>query len=193
MSVNVLKEYFFRHFMGRVKVRSHTLRLEISQTSPLRRPVSVHPIQTVTRVLSANLFSVDNICCVSRGGVFSPLNVSVRGDKITCYAPREISVRSMRSFKVTVADDLKKILLLPQERENRLRWQTKPPKQSMEVALAYFAPVIQEAILKVTLNKQRGTLLIWYNPDSRHFRPGGLYLYRRFGVAEKPEWRWCNL
>jgi hypothetical protein len=64
------------------------------------------------------------------------------------------------------------------------------PKKEGEMILAWFGPIIEEAVVRLTLNKQYGTLLIWYNPTSRHFEPKGVYLCRRLGVHETFEWRW---
>ena len=66
---------------------------------------------------------------------------------------------------------------------------------SMEVlpgvaVLAWYGPLIEGAVVKLALNRQRGTLFIWYNPRSRHFKPAGLFLARRLGAGAKPEWLW---
>jgi hypothetical protein len=81
-------------------------------------------------------------------------------------------------------------MVLPQERSNRLHWQTVKPAKEGEMLLAWFGPIVQDAVVKMTLNKQHGTLLIWYNPTSRHFESKGLYLSRRLGVRGDFEWRW---
>ena len=85
---------------------------------------------------------------------------------------------------------MKRMLILPQERTNRLQWQLARPKKEGEMILAWYGPVIEEAVMKLTLNKQQGTLLIWYNPQSRRFDPKGIYLYRRLCLHGDFEWRW---
>ena len=87
---------------------------------------------------------------------------------------------------------LKRASLIPQEKENRLSWLKERPKRPGEIILAWFGPIIEDALVKLALNKQRGTLLIWYNPHSRRFNPRGLYLYRRLGLKEKPGWQWAD-
>ena len=96
----------------------------------------------------------------------------------------------VRPLTVRVSSELERALQLPQERGNRLQWQRVRPKAPGEMILAWYGPIVEGAVVKLTLNKQRGTLLIWYNPQSRHFNSKGLYLYRRLGAKEKPEWRW---
>jgi hypothetical protein len=89
-----------------------------------------------------------------------------------------------------VREDFKRVAVLPQQRANRLQWQSVRPKKDDEMLLAWFGPIVADAVLKLTLNKQQGILLIWYNLQSRRFDAKGLYLYRRLGAHENLEWRW---
>jgi hypothetical protein len=116
--------------------------------------------------------------------------VKVKGAKIARYAPEEMRVRTAPKLKTRVRDGAKRAAVLPQERANRLQWQAVKPKKEGEMVLAWFGPIIEEAVVKLALNKQYGTLLIWYNPTSRHFEPKGVYLCRRLGVHGDFEWRW---
>ena len=93
-------------------------------------------------------------------------------------------------YTLKARDGLKQMLEIPQERTNRLKWQTHRPSEPGEVLLAWYGPLIEDAVIKLALNKARGTLLVWYNSQSKQFKTGGLYLYRRLGAGEKPEWRW---
>ncbi len=98
------------------------------------------------------------------------------------------AMKNRHSLKVR--NGLKQMLNFPQERANRLKWQSLRPREPGEVILAWYGPLIEDAVIKLALEKARGTLLVWYNSQSRQFNTGGLYLYRRLGVGEKPEWRW---
>jgi hypothetical protein len=116
--------------------------------------------------------------------------VNAKGAKIARYAIGEIGTHTRPKLKTKVHADVKRVAVLPQERLNRLQWQTVKPKKEGEMILAWFGPIVEEAIVKLTLNKQQGTLLIWYNPQSRRFDSKGLYLYKRLGIQGKLEWRW---
>jgi hypothetical protein len=99
--------------------------------------------------------------------------------------------RMKNQHTLKVHNGLKQMVELPQERTNRLKWQSlRPPKKPGEVILAWYGPLIEDAVIKLALEKARGTLLVWYNSQSKQFKTGGLYLYRRLGAGEKPEWRW---
>ena len=80
---------------------------------------------------------------------------------------------------------------LGQERANILKLQKKRPSIAKnEMILAWYSPIVDGAVERLVLDKQRGTLLVWYNPNSRQFKARGVYLIRRLGMSEKPEWRW---
>ena len=192
MSLEDIREYFSRHFLGRVKVHHSETAIPAPGVLALRRRVQTHPIRARMRVLSPSLLSLHGLECSNKGFRFATDLVQVKGARIRRYAPDELGVARVPLMRETSRprNGLKRILMFPQERANRLQWQTYRPKAPGEMILAWYGPLIEGAIVKLALNKQRGTLLIWYNPMSRHFKPGGLYLYRRLGAGEKPEWRW---
>ena len=109
------------------------------------------------------------------------------------YSAKEFKVfgnKMKTKHTLKVRDGLKQMLEFPQERTNRLKWQSFRPTEPGEVILAWYGPLIEDAVIKLALDKARGTLLVWYNSQSKQFKTGGLYLYRRLGTGEKPEWRW---
>ncbi|MDR1978617.1 MAG: hypothetical protein LBQ42_07780 [Synergistaceae bacterium] len=185
-----LKDYFCRHFLGRVKVRHFSLTIAPSRVLSLKRTVETHPIRTQMKVAGSTFLTYKNIACSSRGFRFAAQLVKTRGAKIAKYAPGEMKVRSLAKLKSKAREGMKRVAVLPQERTNRLQWQLVRPKKEGEMILAWYGPVIEEAVVKLTLNKQHGTLLIWYNPQSRRFEPKGIYLYRRLGIRGNFEWRW---
>ncbi|NLL36252.1 MAG: hypothetical protein GX256_01875 [Fretibacterium sp.] len=192
MSFQGLKDYFSRHFLGRVKVYSYLWTFEVPQTVSLRRVVETHPVRTSIRVLSAALLPLEGLRCHNKEFRFPAHMVRVYGEKVRSYAPREIVVRGFSPLRVVALQDLKRAMLLPLEKENRLAWLKERPQKTGELILAWFGPIIEEALVKLVLNKQRGTLLIWYNPHSRHFLARSLYLYRRLGPRQKPGWQWVD-
>jgi hypothetical protein len=160
------------------------------QIFSLKRVVATRPIRTKMNVAGSTFFTFSGVACSNQGFRFSSQLVSARGSKIARYAQGEIETHTVSWPKATVRTDRKRMTILPQERTSRLQWQRIRPKKEGEVILAWFGPIIEEAIVKLTLNKQQGTLLIWYNPQSRHFNASGLYLYRHMGRNENLEWRW---
>jgi hypothetical protein len=186
-----LKDYFCRHFLGRVKVS----RLPVGMTPPriasCKRDVAVRPIRTRLEVTGSSLFVARDIACSSRGFRFSSQLAKVRGAKIAKYALGELKAYTVPKLgAAAVRENVRRVSLLPQERSNRLQWQSVRPKKDDEILLAWFGPIVENAVMKLTLNKQQGTLLIWYNLQSRRFDAKGLYLYRRLGARENLEWRW---
>ena len=187
-----MKDYFYRHFLGLLKVNSVPTALLQPQVFSQKRDVEVHPvqIQAKIKITGADLLPSDGILCSSRGFRFASQLLKVNEAIIKRYAPGEVALRTFSKLKVKARDGIKQVALLPQERANRLQWQLVRPKKEGEVILAWFGPIVEDAVAKLTLNKRRGTLLIWYNPQSRHFNTKGLYLYRRMGLKENLEWRW---
>ena len=129
----------------------------------------------------------------SKGFRFSAVSVKTKGERVHRYSAKGFKVfgnKLKTKHTLKVRDGLKQMLEFPQERTNRLKWQSFRPSEPGEVILAWYGPLIEDAVIKLALDKARGTLLIWYNSQSKQFKTGGLYLYRRLGTGEKPEWRW---
>jgi hypothetical protein len=185
-----IRDYFSRHFLGKLKVKNLSCSVPPPQIFSSKRVVASCAIRTKMNVTGSAFFTFSGVACLNRGFRFSSQLVRTRGAKITRYAPGEIETHAVSWMKATVRADRKRMEILPQERTSRLQWQRVRPKKDGEVILAWFGPIIEEAIVKLTLNKQQGTLLIWYNPQSRRFNASGLYLYRHMGKNENLEWRW---
>ena len=93
--------------------------------------------------------------------------------------------------KIKTYDAMKLIRDMPLELSDMLKYQSVKPKLlPNEILLAWSGPIVEGAVIKLIWNKQRGTLLVWYNPQSRQYKAKGVYLIRRLGLGEKPEWRW---
>ena len=157
-----------------------------------KRGVTVHPVQMEAqmKVVAANLLACGGISCSSRGFRFASQLINVSEAEVKRYTPGELTLHKFSKLKTNTRERTKKVVALPQERSNRLQWQSVRPRREGEMILAWFGPIVEDAVAKLTLNKRRGTLLIWYNPQSRHFNVKGLYLYRRLGLNENLEWRW---
>lgn len=184
------RDYFSRYFLGRVKVHRISHDVPPPQVFSFKRLLETHPVRMNMKVTGSSLFAPSSPARSVRTFRFSEQFMKVKGARLTRYAPDGIRVESIRLLKATVREDRKRAEVLPQERMNRLQWQTSRPHNAGEMILGWFGPIVEEAIVKLTLNKQQGTLLIWYNPQSRRYNARGLYLYRRLGVNENLEWRW---
>ena len=188
-----IREYFSRHVLGRVKIKQASLKIHRPLISSLRNNIETHPLRTKMQVNSPEILAMQgNLNCSSNGFRFAAELVSVKGDRIRRYVPQEIKVKNIKLIKnIKPENALRKIINFPQERTNRLKWQRKRPALSQgEMVLAYYGPIIEGAAAKFILNKQRGTLLVWYNPSSRKFGARGLFLCKKLGANSKPEWRW---
>ena len=157
-----------------------------------KRDIEVHSdkIEAQIKVSGGDLLSSCGISCSSQGFRFYAQLANVNEAKIKRYARGEIALHTFSKLKAQTRDGTKQAAILPQERANRLQWQLVRPKKEGEVILAWFGPIVEDAVAKLTLNKRRGTLLVWYSPHSRRFDAKGLYLYRHMGTKENLEWRW---
>ena len=195
MNTQDVKDYFYRHFLGALKVNSVSLMLNPPQALSQKRDIKVHSgeIKARMKVTGADLLPSGGMSCSSRGFRFAAQLIKVNEAKVKRYAPGEVTLHNFsKLLKTKTREGMKQMTVLPQERANRLQWQLARPRKEGEVILAWFGPIVEDAVAKLTLNKSRGTLLIWYNPQSRHFNAKGLYLYRRMGldVKDNLEWRW---
>jgi len=178
--------------MAAPQVLSHERGIESHSVQMQALMIEVHPVQMQAqmKVTGANLLANGGISCSSRGFRFAAQMVSVKKTIIKRYTPGEVTLHTISRLKTKAREGMKQMSVLPQERANRLQWQLARPKKQGEVILAWFGPIVEEAVTKLTLNKRLGTLLIWYNPQSRRYDAKGLYLYRRMGLKENLEWRW---
>jgi hypothetical protein len=173
-----------------VKVNCLSAVVSAPKVLSFKRVAATHPIRTQMKVTGSTFLAHDGIACSSRGFRFAAQLVKTKGAKIARYTSEAIETHTRPKLKTKARADIKRVAILPQERANRLQWQTVRPRKEGEMILAWFGPIVEEAIVKLTLNKQQGTLLIWYNPQSRRFDSKGLYLYKRLGIQGKLEWRW---
>ena len=192
MSTQDVKDYFYRHFLGLVKVNPVSTELAPPRIFTQKHSVEVHPVQMQSKmkVVGVDLLARRSISCSSRGFRFASQLINVNEANIKRYTPDKLALRTFSKLKTQALVGTKRVMVLPQERANRLQWQLARPKKKDEMILAWFGPIVENAVARLTLNKRRGTLLIWYNPESRHFNAKGLYLYKRFGLNENLEWRW---
>ncbi|MBQ7544010.1 MAG: hypothetical protein IJT02_03605 [Synergistaceae bacterium] len=164
---------------------------ELVEARTTRRAVSTYTLtqDTAVAVHTADLHA-DHKCTVS-GFKVKRGDVSARGFRVKLYTKHDAKVRGLPPRRKTnIFSGLKRMQAMPIELEDKLKFQrNRPAVLRNEVIIAWYWPIVDNAVIKLALNKQRGTLLVWYKPGSRHGKAKGLYLIRRLGQA-KPEWRW---
>ena len=129
--------------------------------------------------------------------MFGPLgkiasSVKSRNQKVKRYVKQDVKTHKLKfAERPEISSSLKQIQAMPQERRNILKFQKKKPTVSNnEMILACYGPIIEGAVERLVLNKQEGTLFVWYGSVSRHRKARNVYLIRRLGMDVKPEWRW---
>ena len=173
----------------------HTVDAFVTELVPvhgLRNKVETY---TLTANTSVNVHSIDlpqDRRCKVEGFTLSQKAPGVQGFRVKHYTKHDVKTHTVSlRRKINIFKGVKKMQALPIELENKLKFQNNKPAVSRnEVILAWYWPIVDNAVIKLALDKQRGTLLVWYNPSSRHGKAKGLYLIRRLGFGGKPEWRW---
>lgn len=119
-------------------------------------------------------------------------SVKSRNHKIKRYVKQDVKTHKVKLVgKPEIYSPLKQVQALPQERRNILKLQKKKPSVAKnEMILACYGPIVEGAVERLVLNKQEGTLFVWYSSGSRHRTARNVYLIRRLGMDVKPEWRW---
>ncbi|MBQ7268129.1 MAG: hypothetical protein IJR11_07190 [Synergistaceae bacterium] len=123
---------------------------------------------------------------------FADFKASSKNMTIKKYVKEDVKTqRHSLGQKPKTLTMLKQLQSVPQERANILKFIKKRPELAKgEVVLACYGPIVEGSVLKLVLNKQQGTLLVWYKSGSRQLKAKNVYLIRRLGLGEKPEWRW---
>ena len=165
---------------------------ELVETHTARRSVETYTINPEASVTVHTMDLNDGKKPEVRGWKITQESISTRGFKVKQYTKHDVKVRAItRRRPPAIFKATKKIQAMPIELDNKLKFQKNRPKvPANEVILAWYWPIVDNAVIKLALNKQRGTLLVWYNPGSRHGKAKGLYLIRKLGLGGKPEWRW---
>lgn len=120
-------------------------------------------------------------------------NAAAINTRFRHYVKEDVKVQTYNFTKKPETSNsmLKQAQALPQERDNILKSiKKRPDSLKNEVILACYGPIVEGAVLKLVLNKQRGTLLVWYKAGSRQLKAKNVYLIRRLELGGKPEWRW---
>ena len=186
-----LAEHFFR------RVNVHRLDEGFFTATPeihsLRRKIETRKFESHIKlsVLTLPNFTRKLQCNIKKVTFTVNKQITVRKFKIKHFTKQDIRVNKMPRRGMNSYRAIKLIQGMPQERPNLLKFlKIKPVLAKNEMLLALYSPIVDSAVIKLALNKSRGTLLVWYNPGSRHSKAKSVYLVRRLGLGEKPEWRW---
>ena len=194
MMLDTLRRTLARTFTAHPEV--HTIDAFMTELLPVHTVRQSVETYTLTSKLAANVRHVDiskiDFTCKVDG-----FNPEMQPPKIMGFKVKQLTKRDIKTHglpkrrKINIWKATKKMQAMPIELHNKLKFQKDRPKVAQnEAVLAWYWPIVDNAVIKLALNKQRGTLLVWYNPGSRHAKARGLYLIRKLGLGEKPEWRW---
>ncbi len=188
-----IRSYFARHIKKHIDVyRIDDFNLEPPDIHTLEHEVNVFRIEPSMTVNVTSWTSSIKMKCRAESRIFSEYRVNAKSYLVKRYVKQNVKAYSHEvKSKIKVHDAMKLIRDMPLELSDMLKYQSVKPKLlNNEMLLAWYGPIVEGAVIKLVWNKQRGTLLVWYNPQSRQYKAKGVYLIRRLGFGEKPEWRW---
>ena len=166
--------------------------IELLPVHTVRQSVETYTLKPDFRATVRSIDLNVNTACKVDG--FTP---EIPAPKIAGFKVKQLTKHDIKTHglpkhrKINIWPATKKMQSMPIELHNKLKSQKDKPKLAKnEALLAWYWPIVDNAVIKLALNKQRGTLLVWYNPGSKHGKVRGLYLIRKLGLGEKPEWRW---
>ena len=188
-----VRDYFSRHLLKHINVyKIDDFTLEPPEIHKLSHEVITHSVIPHVDVHAVSLKMHTRIKCRITSMKMKEHNVKAKSYLVKRYVKQDVKAHSQAvKAKIKTYDAMKVIRDMPLELSDMLKYQSVKPKLlNNEILLAWYGPIVEGAVIKLVWNKQRGTLLVWYNPQSRHYKAKGVYLIRRLGFNEKPEWRW---
>ena len=190
-----IRKTLAEHFFRRVSVHrlDEGFFTALPEIHSLRRKIETRKFESHIKlsVLTLPNFTRKLQCNIKKVTFTVTKQITVRKFKIKHFTKQDIRVNKLTKRGMNSYRAIKLIQGMPQERPNLLKFlKIKPVLAKNEMLLALYSPIVDSAVIKLALNKSRGTLLVWYNPGSRHSKAKSVYLVRRLGLGEKPEWRW---
>ena len=188
-----IRDYFSRHVFKHIDVyKIDDFALEPPEIHKLNHEVKTHSMIPEVKVSVHSEQMYLRIKCKAVSQVLTERRVKAKSNLVKRYVKQDIKAYGqVLKPKVKVHDAMRYIRDMPVEFSDMLKYQSKKPKLLPgEMLLAWYSPIVEGAVIKLVWNKQRGTLLVWYNHRSKQFKSRGVFLFRRLGLGEKPEWRW---
>ncbi|MBQ9418812.1 MAG: hypothetical protein IJU31_00380 [Synergistaceae bacterium] len=197
MPLGKVRDFFAKHVAKQIQVYTiDDFQMDRPEIVKTQRRVETLRLFPKIKVETSKPVDFDEVALkmktIARKAKFLTEPVAAKNVRIKRFVKQDIKTHRI-SFdkKLQTFSQLKQVQALPQERGNTLRLQKKKPNvANNEMILACYGPIVEGAVEKLVLNKQRGTLLIWYKSGSRQFKARSVYLIRRLGMGSKPEWRW---
>ena len=195
MPFEKVRNFFARHVHREINIyRIDDFNLEKPEIIKNKTRLKVEHSDLNIKVTASNPFNLDEWnfeCKALKCKLFSSPAKSYN-QKIKRYVKQDVKTHKAKFVQSPkISFQLKQIQNLPQERRNILKLQKKKPKVAdNEMILACYGPIVEGAVERLVLNKQQGTLFVWYSASSRQRKDRNVYLIRRLGMNAKPEWRW---
>ena len=208
MATDKIRSLLARIFLSKVSVRTLAPAKIAAAILSLRRnsPVVTFPLLTPPEVLPISPGERKHGVVVHRGNKKFG-KISVQGGTGTMLSGRNPGVHGhllgrkrlsppgrIVLLKVVLRKNRERAAALPQERISRLSQLKNRPAglKGDEIPLALYYPVLKENLEKSILNRESGTLLLWYNSSVRVSSSRALVLLRRLGREGGLEWRWIS-
>jgi hypothetical protein len=208
MKIEKIRGLLARLFLSRITVRSAAIPKRTAEIYTCRRTLAVRPLPLLgpPEVLSGFPKERKNGVVV-RSGNKGLRSISVKGGAVRLLEGRVPGVHghllgrnrlgppgSIAPLTVSLRRGCDRIAALPQERVSRLSQIKHRPSalRADEIPLALFYPLLQDNLEKSILNREKGTLLLWYNSSSRVSSSRALLLLRRTGGEGGLVWRWIS-
>ena len=188
-----VRDYFSRHMLKQIDVyKIDDFALEPPEIHALSHEVITHSLVPSVDVHSVSLKMHTLVKCKAVSVHLKERSLKAKSYLVKRYVKQDVKAHSQTvKSNVKTHNELKLIRDMPLELSDMLKYQTSKPKLlNNEILLAWYGPIVEGAVIKLVWNKQRGTLLVWYNPQSRQHKAKGVYLIRRLGFNEKVQWRW---
>ena len=192
-----LRDFLARHISREVNVyRIDDFSMEPPEVIPIRKRVDVVRIKPEISCTVSKPYDADGMTERLKARAvnvkLTGKNVTAKNYRIKRYVKEDVKThRHKLAGKPKVSNMTKQIQSVPLELPNVIKSiRKRPDSLRNEAVLACYGPIVEGGVLKLALNKQRGTLLVWYKPGSRQLKAKYVYLIRRLGLGGKPEWRW---
>ena len=195
MPLGKVRDFFARHVHKEINIyKIEDFNLEPPEIIKNQTRVKTEHADLKIKITASKIYDFEERkieCSAKRYKLFTE-PVSSKNQKIKRYFKQDIKTHKINlEVRPKVYSPLKQVQAMPQERQNILKFQKKKPKVAdNEMVLACYGPIVEGAVDRLVLNKQHGTLFVWYSSNSRQRKARNVYLIRRLGMNVKPEWRW---